>query len=195
MSQKRAIAVRRRTVLEPKTLLAVKGRTAATTEVYRGAVGRFVSWAGEHSRPLGVPGLAEYVDVLRSSGASAAWINLVRCSIKAALMQAALRGGMDARELMLLKSAIEEIPGERTPLPDIKVVSREERQRLFEGMPARVRLISRFLYGTGCRVSEALAVQCEDCKKDGDRIVIRVHGKGAQGKVCEDPCRAVKRNR
>ena len=192
MSQKRAIAVQHRTVLEPKALLAVKGRTAATTEVYRGAVRRFVSWAGEHSRPLGIPGLAEYVDVLRSGGASAAWINLVRCSIKAALMQAALRGGMDARELMLLKSAIEEIPGDRVPLPDIKVVSTEERKRLFEGMPARVRLIARFLYATGCRVSEALAVRYEDCKADGERIVIRLHGKARKERFVRIPAKLLK---
>ena len=67
------------------------------------------------------------------------------------------------------------------------MVSKEERLRLLEGMPARVRAIARFLYASCCRVSEALMVLVDDCKKDGSVMVIRVHGKGAKERFVRIP--------
>ena len=54
-------------------------------------------------------------------------------------------------------------------------------------MPARVRLLSRFLYATGCRVSEALAVRVEHCRRDGARVMIRLGGKGRKERTVRIP--------
>ena len=88
-------------------------RARPTTETYRAAVSHFASWAKEGGTALGVSGLAAYVEALRSSGVKAASLNLARSAIKAALLQAADRGGMAAREMAVLKTAIESIPGEQ----------------------------------------------------------------------------------
>ena len=39
--------------LEAQSLMAVRGKSASTTETYRAAVNRFVSWANEGGTPWG----------------------------------------------------------------------------------------------------------------------------------------------
>ena len=58
------------------------------------------------------------------------------------------------------------------------MISPAERARLVEALPLRVRLIARFLYATAARVTEALKVRLTDVKDDGDRVLLRFHGKG-----------------
>ena len=99
--------------LEAQSLMAVQGKSESTTASYRGAVKRFVSWAAEGGAALGVDGLAAYVEFLRRPGVSASTLNLARSAIKVALLQAAERGGMAARELAVLKTAMQGIRGRR----------------------------------------------------------------------------------
>ena len=85
---------------------------------------------------------------------------------------------MSSRELAMLKIALDSIPGAKTNTPEIRVISPEERARLIAALPLRVRLIARFLYATAARVTEGLKVRLTDLKDDGDRVLLRFHGKG-----------------
>jgi integrase len=78
----------------------------------------------------------------------------------------------------MLKGVLDSIPRAKTNVPEIRVVSPEERMRLISALPLRVRLIARFLYATATRVTEALEVRLSDTKQDGDCVLLRFHGKG-----------------
>ncbi len=160
--------------LSGRGLLAVKGGSATTTEAYRGTVRGWITWAKDHGRGLGAEALAEYVTILRKEGATASKYNMALYAGKAALLQAAQRAGMPARELALLKGILDSIKGAKQPAPDVQVITPEERKRLLEALPLRVRLVARFLYATGARVSEALAVRCDQVMIDGERAKVRL---------------------
>jgi hypothetical protein len=142
--------------LEAKSLLGVRGRTDGTTAIYRGAVRGYVAWSESQGVGLSVETLAEYLHHLKAQRARASRVNTALYGVKAAMLQAAKRGGMSARELAVIKTALDEIKGKQQGAPEIRVISPEERKRLFGAMPQRVRLISTFLNVTGARVSEAL---------------------------------------
>ena len=75
--------------------------------------------------------------------------------------------GLSAKALLAVKGA--KLPG-----PDVQVVTPEERRRLLEALPLRVRLVARFLYTTGARVSEALAVRRDQVAIDGERAKVHL---------------------
>src|SRR5208282_2719818 len=91
------------------------------------------------------------------------------------------------RELAMLKSALDSIPGAKTNAPEIRVVSTEERAYLMGALPPRVRLIARFLYATAARVTEALELRLTDLKHDGERVLLRFHGKGRKERLVRAP--------
>lgn len=64
-----------------------------------------------------------------------------------------------------------------------------ERRALLLGLPLRVRLIVRFLYASGTRVSEALGVKRTDCIQDGEGFTVRLHGKGRKERLVRIPAR------
>jgi integrase len=157
-------------------LLKVKARGALSTDAYRRAVRALLSWAD--TRAPSAELFAAYIEHSRRAGASASKLNRDLYGGKAAILQAAQRLGMSTLECAMLKSALDSIPGEKTHAPEIRVVSPEERARLMKALPLRVRLIARFLYATAARVTEALQVRLTDLKADGERVLLRFHGKG-----------------
>lgn len=166
-------------------LLKVKARGSLSTDAYRRAVRAFLSWAGGHAPSAEL--FAAFIESERGAGASASKLNRDLYGGKAAILQAATRLGMSARECAMLKSALDSIPGARTNAPEIRVVSPEERVRLLAALPLRVRLIARFLYATAARVTEALELRLTDLKHDGDRVLLRFHGKGRKERLVRAP--------
>jgi integrase len=157
-------------------LLKVRARGSLSTDAYRRAVRAFLAWADPRSPSAEL--FAAYIESSRQAGASASKLNRDLYGGKAAILQAAQRQGMSSRELAMLKIALDSIPGAKTNAPEIRVISPEERARLIAALPLRVRLIARFLYATAARVTEALKVRLTDLKDDGDRVLLRFHGKG-----------------
>ena len=157
-------------------LLKVQARGSLSTDAYRRAVRAFLAWAG--LRSLTAELFAAYIESSRQAGASASKLNRDLYGGKAAILQAAQRQGMSSRELAVLRIALNSIPGAKVNAPEIRVISPEERARLIAALPLRVRLIARFLYATAARVTEALKVRLTDLKEDGQRVLLRFHGKG-----------------
>ena len=157
-------------------LLKVRARGSLSTDEYRRAVRAFLAWADPRSPSAEL--FAAYIESSRKAGASASKLNRDLYGGKAAILQAAQRQGMSSRELAVLKTALDSIPGAKTNAPEIRVISPEERARLIAALPLRVRLVARFLYATAARVTEALQVRLADLKDDGERVLLRFHGKG-----------------
>jgi integrase len=135
-------------------LLAVRGKSASTTTTYRGLVELFIAWAQSSGQPPGVDGPAAYIASLQKG--SSAKLNLSLNAGKAALLQAARKGGMSAREMSVLKVALDDI-----------------RLQLIGAMPPRMRFIARLLYAAAARVSEAIGGETERLQAR------RGHGEGA----------------
>lgn len=171
-------------------LVKVKGRGERTTEAYRGAVAAFVA----SGLPLTVEGFSQHVESLRRTRA-AAGVNLVIAAGKAAFAQAADRLGMSSREAALLKGALADIHGTKLAPPEVRVLTPEERETLFDALPARICLIAEVLYVTGARVSEILMVRTDAVKVDGERVSLRLYGKGRKERIAGIPLALYKRIR
>jgi integrase len=171
--------------IRPEELLKVEAKGSLSTDAYRRGVRSFLSWAGERVPTAEL--FATFIENERQEGSSASKLNRDLYGCKAAILQAAQRQGMAAREVAVLKSALDSIPGAKVNAPEIRVVSSEERARLMEALPLRVRLVARLLYATAARVSEALEVKLSDLKADGDRVLVRFHGKGRKERWVKIP--------
>lgn len=168
-----------------KELMKVKAKGKLSTDAYRRAVRSFLAWAGDRSPTAEL--FAAYIESERTGVASASKLNRDLYGGKAAILQAADRQGMEARELAVLKGALDSIPGAKVNAPEIRVVSPEECSLLMEALPLRMRLVARFLYATAARVTEALHVRLTDLKLDGDRVLLRFHGKGRKERCVRIP--------
>ncbi len=157
-------------------LLKVRAKGPLSTEAYHRAVRAFLTWADK--RTLTVELFASFIEQSRRAGASASTLNRDLYGGKAAILQAAQRHGMSTIGLAMLKGVLDSIPRAKTNAPEIRVISLEERVRVMSALPSRVRLVARFLYATAARVSEALEVRLSDTKQDGNRVLLRFHGKG-----------------
>ena len=94
---------------------------------------------------------------------------------------------MAAREMAMLKSVLDSIPGAKTNAPEIRVVSPEERAQLMKALPTRVGLIARFLYATAARVTEALKVRLGGHQDGRGPRTPAIPRQRAQRTVGEDP--------
>jgi len=90
-----------------------------------------------------------------------------------------LRLGFPAKEISLIRGALGEIRAVKKAPPEVTVISPEERARLLEALPLRVRLVAETLYVTGARVSEVLGVRRDHVKTNGS-VVLRLYGKGGK---------------
>lgn len=153
-------------------LADVLGPSKGSTVTYRAYVRGFI----ESGRPQTVEGFAEWIDSMRGRRPASS-VNLALAAGRAALVQAAQRGGASVKELSIIKGALSEIPGERRAPPEVSTISPEERRLLLRALPPRVRLFAEVLYQTGARVSEIAGLRRDRVKVNG-RVELRLYGKG-----------------
>jgi integrase/recombinase XerD len=170
-----------------EALLQVKGAGELTTAAYRSALRAFLG----SGRPLTVDGFAAYIHQLRRTR-SAATVNQALAAGRKAFLQAAERLGLPAKEISLIRGALGEIPAVKKAPPDVAVISPDERARLLEALPLRVRLVAETLYVTGARVSEVLIVRRDQIKTNGS-VELRLYGKGGKERVGRIPAELYKR--
>src|SRR5271157_5190145 len=162
-------------------LLQVQGVGERTTAAYRAALSAFLA----SGKPATVDGFAAYIHQLRRTR-SAATVNQAIAAGRKAFLQAGERLGLPAREISLIRGALGEIPAVKKAPPDVTVISPEERTRLLEALPLRVRLIAETLYITGARVSEVLGVRRDQVKENGT-VELRLYGKGGKERTGRIP--------
>jgi len=161
-----------------RAMMAVKGKSEGTTQVYRLAVRSFLDWCRESGEPVAVDTFTRYIEGMKKrKGAS--YINQRVYAVKKAFTGAAKKLNIPARELAVIKTALADVKAVKQPEPEITVIDARERERLFDALPVRVRLVAEFLYMTGARVSEATTARMENVKVNG-RVEILLHGKGGK---------------
>jgi integrase/recombinase XerD len=69
---------------------------------------------------------------------------------------------------------------QQAPISGSKVIKRRDFDRLLEAATARDRLLLRFLWVTGCRVSELTGARLDAIKAEGEIAFIRIIGKGSK---------------
>jgi len=168
-------------------LLQVKGAGALTTAAYRSALRAFL----DSGQAVTVEGFAAYIHQLRRTR-SAATVNQALAAGRKAFLQAAERLGMQAKEISLIRGALGEIPAVKKAPPEVTVISPDERVRLLEALPLRVRLIAETLYVTGARVSEVLGVRRDQVKTNGS-VELRLYGKGGKERTSRIPAELYRR--
>src|SRR5271157_3104370 len=170
-----------------KALLQVKGTGELTTAAYRTALRAFL----DSDKPATVEGFAAYIHALRRTR-SAATVNQALAAGRKAFLQAGEKVGLSARELSLIRGALAEIPAVKKAPPEVTVISPDERARLLEALPLRVRLIAETLYVTGARVSEVLGVRRDQVKENGT-VEFRLYGKGGKERSSRIPAELYRR--
>ena len=171
--------------IEAGALLAVTAKSPATESAYRGVVARWVRWAG--NRPLSARLFDSWIKAEKKAGASASKLRQEIFGGKSAIMQAAEKAGLSAGEYGALKAALDSIKAPEPAPPEIRVVDGHERHEILKEMAPRLALVMRTLYATGARVSEILGVRKTDVKVEGERVSIRIMGKGSKERKVRIP--------
>jgi len=126
---------------------------------------------------------------------SAAGVNLVIAAGRKAFQQAGERLGLPMQQLAVIRQVMSEIRRIRMAPPEVKVLAPEERELLFDALPARLLLIAEVLYLTGARVSEILGVRAEAVRVDGQSAELRLYGKGGKERFARIPLALYRRIR
>ena len=156
----------------------VNGRT-------RGEYLRDVEQYLKHCRSTGAAlaeGLESWKGALRSAGLSVASINRKLSGVKTVLRRAADGQGPEVRRgIEASVSTVKGVRQARGPIRAEKMLTPAEVEALLEVLSDRGKGFVRFLYATGCRISEALGVRLTDCHVNGG-VTIEVTGKGGKAR-------------
>lgn len=120
---------------------------------------------------------------LKDEGKSAATINK-----HISAMRAVVRSVYDSPHLTSLQNweierALEKIrfvKKAHRSVPEEKILSSAEMDRLLSGSSERLSLLMEFLWNTGLRISEAVGIRLEDGRLQTQVVTIRVMGKGSK---------------
>ena len=154
---------------------------AAVKESYRSEVRRFLEYVAEHG--LSLESYSAYIDGIEAEGKSVSTINKHIAACRALIRR--LFESPDIRDVdkWKLEKAIAEVAFRKQAknaraITGEKYLTRDEIERLILRSPKRTAVIIRFLQVTGLRIAECLGIQYGDCTVKGERVEIRVLGKG-----------------
>jgi len=161
-----------------RRLLHTRAYAAKTEQAYRRWVERFLKFVGAIPiETIGMAHVERFLDHLTERDLSAKSRN-----------QAASALTFFLREVLGLED-IDSIPRARQPETLPTVLSLGEVERLFTQLSGKYRLIGMMIYGTGVRVSEALALRVKDIDFDLAQVAVR-GGKGQKDRMTVLPDRS-----
>ncbi len=139
----------------------------------------------EHCRTTGsalAEGLESWKAALKTAGLSVASVNRKLSGVKTVLRRAADSQGPEVRRgIEAAVSTVKGLKQARGAIRAEKMLTLEEVETLVGALSPRGQGFVRFLYATGCRVSEALGVRLTDCQINGG-VTIEVTGKGGKAR-------------
>ena len=155
-------------------------------DVYSYHVRHFTTWARERGAGVNIETVREYFTDLNASDYSANTKRIKRQGIKRRIRQMMENAPIDDRVRLdqLLKdldrSGSANAPKTNGPaITQKKCLSPTEVDRLLSGARSRKQyLYIKFLYSTGLRIAEAIGIKKGHADREGDRVRIRVLGKG-----------------
>ena len=155
---------------------------------YQYHIRQFVQWVQSHGRDLDRQTIIDYFQDLNASTYAAGTKRIKRQALKKRLRQVARMGGLGTDLSANLETFLHDLDRETiTKAPKVNTVhvgkerylSKDETMRVIHACRTpRQALFIKFLWATGCRVSEMCGVRVGDCKALGDMVHIRVTGKG-----------------
>lgn len=149
---------------------ATEGLTEGSLDTYRRAIGQSLSQIGRHIKDIQTDDVRLLLAGMRLSGKSAAYQNLVRRSLNSFFGWITKEGFIQTNPMLRIAS-IREPKKVRLPF------SEEELERLRQNAGSlRNQCIIEFLYSTGCRVSEMVALNIEDLNFVDSEVMVL--GKG-----------------
>ena len=148
----------------------------------------FTRWLRSNDRALTKQAVCDYFEDLAGAQCSANTIRVRRQAVKKRLRQLADIGGLSDTEWTDLEAFLQRVDRESsTRAPKIQqqgvhsgqVVTPEEYERVLAACRGAKQYESvRFLWATGCRVSELIGIHRRDCKVMESAVEIRIVGKG-----------------
>jgi len=165
-------------------------------DCYTDHVKTFAKWIRETGRSDIIGSVADYFRDLNHSSYSAGTVRMKRQAVKARLLLIADSEITDLAERYrfdLTLSRLDRDPDTKAPklnsvaVKPNKVISRTEYRDLLERCTERQRLFIRFLWTTGCRVSEMTGIKHEHCTIEDGAVNIRVRGKGNKERYVRIP--------
>ena len=153
-----------------------------TEKAYVGWTRRFVRFCGQrHPRDLGTSEITTFLTHLA-----------VDLKVTASTQNQALQSLIFLyREVLKIdlpdiSQVVRAAKPQRLPV----VLTREEVQRVFAQLEGRAKLVVGLMYGSGLRLSEALAVRVKDLDLERRELLVR-HGKGGKDRVTVIPERMI----
>lgn len=161
--------------IEKAALKAVKNRPA-----YRRYVLEYFAWIRETGESIAEPEtLKKYLRTLRGRYHGGSYAPLL------AGLKAGIRGAaaalLSAREAAIVSEALRSVKAPRKTTNAVqreKILSQSEEHAAMELMTPRDAVLFHFLIRTGCRISEALAIQRHEARVQEGHVEIPIHGKG-----------------
>ncbi|MBA7525416.1 Tyrosine recombinase XerC [subsurface metagenome] len=148
-------------------------------------VRHFCSWVRTTGHQVNFEAIRDYFMELNAGDYAAATIRVKRQAVLKRVR--GLFRDRTIEERVKLEEALKDLSTGATRAPKVnsnaigadKIISPLEYERLLQGARSeRQKMFMMFLWVTGCRVSEMLGVKVQHCEHQGDRVHIRIMGKG-----------------
>ena len=150
-----------------------------TVRAYEVDVRQYLDFCAEEGHGL-AEGLSSWVARQLEKGLSASSINRKLSAVKSCIRQAtnmhpyAMQAQIEAA--LCLARPVKRV--RQSGVRPEKMLTVDEVGRLLAWMSLRGQGFVRFLFATGCRVSEMLTIRLVDCKPDGEMVAVAITGKG-----------------
>ncbi len=160
-------------------------RIESIEDNYSFHVRHFCQWIRSTGRSIDFVAISDYFIELNASDYAAATIRVKRQAILKRIRM--LFRDRPIEDRILLEEALKDLSTGPTRAPTVasnavgadKVISPLEYERLLQGARSdRQKMFMMFLWITGCRISEMLGVKLQHCEIQGDRVHVRIMGKG-----------------
>ena len=163
-----------------------RGLTPRSRETYLEVITHFNKFLLETQLLIGEQSVMEYFDRLRHSAAPS-HLNLHKYALlKVIRVQV---GGDSRMHRLMIEKVFEQIPTYQIPKQVRREVCLTEEQvmSLVSQASVKTKVIFRFLFKTGCRVTEMVTARAKDCEVSDDRVRVLVWGKGRKPRHVEIP--------
>lgn len=155
-------------------------------DVYSYHIRDFTSWCRSREDDVNVESVRGYFEDLNASDFAANTKRIKRQAVKRRIRQMMEAAPIEDKVRMdqVLKDIDKSGKGNAPKIADPsihreKYLTPTEVDRLLEGARSRKQyLFMKFLFGTGCRIAEACGIKLSHVENLGDRMKIRVRGKG-----------------
>lgn len=166
-----------------------EGKSPKTVEVYSRARKQFVCWCRQNGRGDLFDDLKEWATYVKLEKPKSA--NVYIAGIKKAIITEAERS-LSVVQCDILIRNLENIRGLKKArgtavVRESKIITASENERLIRECPIRLKPMLKFLWMTGCRISEACSILLEQIIIENDTAIIDVIGKGRKTRKIRIP--------